>query len=69
MRKKAVELAPQRMMHHAELARVYKAMGKTGLAAKEWQTVLAAPASDKREEKEQHDARVALGMLSTSLAR
>jgi len=67
--KKAVELAPQRVMHHAELARVYKAMGKTGLATKEWQTVLAAPASDKEEEKEQRDARTALGMLSTSLGR
>jgi tetratricopeptide (TPR) repeat protein len=64
--KKAVELAPQRVMHHAELARVYKAMGKTGLATKEWQAVLSAPASDKEEEKEQQDARVALGILATT---
>jgi tetratricopeptide (TPR) repeat protein len=67
--KKAVELAPQRVMHHAELARVYKAMGKTGLATKEWQAVLSASASDKEEQKEQHDARIALGMLSTSIGR
>jgi tetratricopeptide (TPR) repeat protein len=67
--KKAVELAPQRVMHHAELARVYKAMGKTGLATKEWQAVLAASASDKEEEKEQHDARIALGILAASIAR
>jgi tetratricopeptide (TPR) repeat protein len=67
--KKAVELAPQRLMHHAELARVYKAMGKTGLATKEWQAVLAAPASDKGEEKEQHDARIALGVLPPAIAR
>ena len=67
--KKAVELAPQRVIHHAELARVYKAMGKTGLATKEWQAVLAASASDKEEEKEQRYARTALGILSTTITR
>jgi tetratricopeptide (TPR) repeat protein len=67
--KKAVELAPQRVMHHAELARVYKAMGKTGLATKEWQAVLSVPASDKEEAKEQHDARIALGILAASIGR
>jgi len=67
--KKAVEIAPQRVMHHAELARVYKAMGKKELATKEWQAVLSAPASDKEEEKEQHYARIALGVLPASIAR
>ena len=67
--KKAVELAPQRVMHHAELARVYKAMGKTELATREWQAVLSAPASDKVEEKEQHDARIALGVLPPPISR
>lgn len=64
--KKAVELAPQRIMHHAELAKVYKAMGKTDLAVKEWQTILTATPSGRDEEREQHDARSALGILSTN---
>lgn len=60
--KKATELAPQRIMHHAELARLYKTMGKADLAAKEWQAILALPTTDSDDEKEKTAAREALGL-------
>ena len=60
--KKAAELAPQRILHHAELARLYKTMGKPELAAKEWQTILTLPAVDSDDEKEKTAAREALGL-------
>lgn len=59
--KKAAELAPQRIRHRAELARLYKTMGQPGLAAKEWQAVLALPAAEADDEKEKTAARAALG--------
>jgi tetratricopeptide (TPR) repeat protein len=58
--KKATELAPQRIIHHAELARIYKLMGKTDLAAQEWQNVLGLKASDGEDESYQKEARLAL---------
>jgi tetratricopeptide (TPR) repeat protein len=58
--KKAIELTPQRVMHHSELARVYQFMGKKDLAAKEWKAVLALPASSSEDEKDQAEAREAL---------
>lgn len=58
--KKASELAPQRIIHHSELARVYRAMGKKDLATKEWQTVLALPAVDKEDEKDKREAQLEL---------
>ena len=60
--KRATELAPQRIMHHAELARLYKAMGKADLAAKEWQAILTLPSTDSDDEKEKISAREALGL-------
>ena len=60
--KKASELAPQRIMHHAELARLYKSMGKGDLATKEWQAILALPPVDSDDEKEKTAAREALGL-------
>ncbi len=60
--KKACELAPQRVMHHGELARVYQLTGRKDLAEKEWKTVLALPAIDKDEENDQAEARGALGL-------
>jgi tetratricopeptide (TPR) repeat protein len=67
--RKAVELAPQRLMHHSALARVYQAMGRKDLASREWQIVLALPASDKDEEKDKADARAALGSTSNGPGR
>ena len=58
--KKAAELAPQRIIHRSELARVYQLMGKKELAEKEWKVVLALPALDKEDEKDQAQAREAL---------
>ncbi|MCE9608618.1 MAG: hypothetical protein K8R23_00145 [Chthoniobacter sp.] len=58
--KKAAELAPRRILHRAELARLYKIMGQSDLAAKEWQTVLALPAVEADDEKEKASARIAL---------
>jgi tetratricopeptide (TPR) repeat protein len=58
--KKAIELAPQRIMHHSELARVYQNMGKNDLAAKEWKVVLSLPPADHEDEKDHAEAREAL---------
>ena len=58
--KKAAELAPQRMMHHAELAKVYTAMGKSDLAAQEWQNVLGIRPADAQDQNYQKEARSVL---------
>lgn len=58
--KKAIELAPQRVLHHAELAKVYQAMGKGDLAAQEWQNVLGLKAGDGADENYHHEARLAI---------
>lgn len=60
--KKASEIAPQRIMHRAELARLYKIMGKPDLAAKEWQAILTLPSVESDDEKEKTAARAALGL-------
>jgi tetratricopeptide (TPR) repeat protein len=60
--KKAAELAPQRIIHHSELARVYELMGRKELAEKQWRTVLALPAVDKEDEKDQGEARKVLAL-------
>jgi tetratricopeptide (TPR) repeat protein len=67
--KKAAEIAPQRIIHHSELARVYEAMGKKDLAAKEWQVVIALPGVDKEDEKDKRDAQAALGTDKTGPGR
>lgn len=54
---KAIELSPQRVMHHSELARVYQNMGKHDLAAKEWKVVLSLPPVDHEDEKDHAEAR------------
>jgi tetratricopeptide (TPR) repeat protein len=58
--KKALEIAPQRIMHHGELAHVYKQMGKNDLALQEWQNILGIRAQDGDDEKYQQEARAAL---------
>jgi len=67
--KKASELAPQRIIHHSELARVYQAMGRKDQAIKEWQIVLALPALDKEDEKDKVEARSACGTDKTGPGR
>lgn len=58
---KAARLAPQRIIHHSELARVYTAMEKPELAAREWRAVLALPAVDAEDQRDQREARQVLG--------
>lgn len=58
--KKATELAPQRIIHHAELAKVYTLHGKHELAAQAWQNVLGLKAADREDEKYQEAAKLAL---------
>lgn len=58
--KKATELAPRRIIHRSELARVYRAMGRSADAAKEWQAVLALAAVDAEDTRDQREAREAL---------
>ena len=58
--KKATELAPQRIIHHAELAKVYTAMGKRDLAAQSWQNVLGLKAADTEDTNYQKEAKLAL---------
>jgi len=58
--KKAAEIAPQRMMHHAELAKVYTAVGKSDLAAQEWQNVLGIRPLDTQDENYQKEGRLVL---------
>ena len=60
--KKATELAPRRIMHRAELARLYQTMSQADLAAQEWQTIVTLTAADSDEEKEKQAARAALGL-------
>ncbi|MEI8340262.1 MAG: hypothetical protein WCH43_01845 [Verrucomicrobiota bacterium] len=59
--KKATEIAPKRILHHQELAKVYVALGKHELAGKEWQAVLKIPATDADEEKAHTEAKQGLG--------
>lgn len=58
--KKAVALAPKRIIHHLELAHTYDAMGKKDLAEKEWKTVLDLQPTDKEDRDAQDEARKAL---------
>ena len=64
--KKATELAPQRILHHAELAHVYKAMGESDLAQQEWQNVLGIRAADSEDEKYQQEAKASLDTARTA---
>ncbi len=58
--KKSIEIAPQRMMHHAELAHAYQQMSKPDLAAQVWQNVLGIRAVDAQDEAYQKEAKLAL---------
>lgn len=58
--KKATELAPQRLMHHAELAHAHTAAGETEHALQQWQNVLGIRAADADDQKYQQEARTAI---------
>jgi len=67
--KRAIELAPQRMMHHAELAHTYQQMKKADLAAQTWQNVLGIRAADAQDEAYQKEARIALEQVKAARDR
>lgn len=60
--KKASEIAPQRILHHQELAKVYVALGKQDLAEKEWRIVLKLPVTDPEDENARREAKKGLGL-------
>jgi hypothetical protein len=55
--KDAIALAPGRVIHHHELARVYVAMGKPELARQEWAAELSLKAEDNEGLEDQKQAR------------
>jgi Tfp pilus assembly protein PilF len=55
--KKAIELAPQRVIHHHELARTYAALGQMDDARKEWETELTLKPEDNESVADQKEAR------------
>ena len=59
--KKAIDLAPQRVIHHHELARVYAALGQPDDARKEWEKELTLKPEDNEGQTDQKEARAALG--------
>ena len=58
--KKAIELAPQRVVHYYELSRVYVALGRMEEARKEWEKVLTLKPEDNESQTDQKEARVEL---------
>ena len=58
--KKAIEIAPQRVIHHHELARAYVALGQLDDARKEWQLELTLKPEDTEGETDQKEARASL---------
>ena len=58
--RKACTLAPEKIMHHSELARVYTETGQKDLARAEWKAVLTLPARTKDDPQEKREAQTAL---------
>jgi cytochrome c-type biogenesis protein CcmH/NrfG len=57
---RALEIAPRRIIHHRELARVYVAMGKPDMARKCWQAIVQLPGTDGEDAKARQEAEEAL---------
>lgn len=55
--KKAIELAPERVIHHHELARAYVALGQMDDARAEWEKELTLRPEDNEGVKDQEEAR------------
>ena len=55
--RKAIELVPQRLIHHHELARVYIALGQPEDARKEWEKELTLKPEDNEGVNDQKEAR------------
>lgn len=58
--RKAIDLAPGRVIHHHELARAYAALGQMDDARKEWETELTLTPEDNEGVNDQKAAREAL---------
>jgi Tfp pilus assembly protein PilF len=58
--KKAIEMAPQRVIHHHELARTYVALGDLADARKEWETELTLKPEDNEGVNDQKEAQAEL---------
>ena len=58
---KAIDLAPQRVIHHHELARTYVALGDMDDARKEWQTEVTLKPEDNEGVNDQREAVEELG--------
>jgi Flp pilus assembly protein TadD len=58
--RKAVELAPERVSHHAELGRAYLAAGDKPNARVELQKALALPSKEKDDPESKRRSQVAL---------
>ena len=61
--KKAIELAPERVSHHAELGRAYLAAGDKQNARVELEKALALPSKEKDDPESKRRARIALNDL------
>jgi tetratricopeptide (TPR) repeat protein len=53
---KAIAIAPQRVIHHHELARTYAALGDTDDARKQWETELTLKPEDNEGVNDQREA-------------
>lgn len=58
--RKAVELAPDRIINHTELADIYNALGKKDMAREQWKLALKIAPTDQQDRKAQSAARKAL---------
>jgi tetratricopeptide (TPR) repeat protein len=61
---KAIALAPRRIIHHAELAKVYAATGELKPARREWETCVALNPVDADDADAQAEARQQLAGLT-----
>lgn len=57
---RAIRIKPDRIAHHAQLARIYSQMDKNALARKEWERVLALPVLEPEDPLEKAAALAAL---------
>lgn len=62
--RKAVELSPERVSHHAELGRALLAQGERHEARQEFEKALALPAREKDDPESKRRARLALASLN-----
>ncbi len=67
--RKAIELAPDQLVHRTELARVYQLMGKQELARTEWQAIVDSAGTSSDDVRERKVAETALTTLGVQAKR